>query len=223
MRQAMQTANPNQILAKTKRHHADGFTLIELLVSIGIVAILIGLIFPALGGAMNSARNVKCKANLRSIITGMQMYRDANNGDIPWATVIPPTVDHPEPFQSLASYIGASIPTGVLGEEIERVEPYVCPSDRRYSRAFGFSYVYGPSSFMQVSPEDWRHSDMVDIRRMYTEPQSFGNNLVHAQGLPVFTDYRRFHIKEKDWPSYQVPDMTGYNRAYLDGSVRSGK
>ena len=109
-----------------------------------------------------------------------------------------------------------------MGEEIERVEPYVCPSDRQYSRALGFSYVYGPSSFMQVSPEDWTHTDMVDIRRLYTEPQAFGSKIAQSRGLPVFLDYKRFHVKEEKWSSYQAPDMTGVNQAFLDGSVRSG-
>jgi len=60
-----------------------GFTLVELLVVIGIIAVLIGILLPALNAARNSARTIKCAANLRSMGQGFNIYVAENKQVLP--------------------------------------------------------------------------------------------------------------------------------------------
>lgn len=59
------------------------FTLIELLVVIGIIALLLSLLLPALAHARESGRAARCRSNLKQIHQAMILYAQANNDQIP--------------------------------------------------------------------------------------------------------------------------------------------
>ena len=131
---------------RTHRRPVRGFSLIELLVVIGIIAVLIAILMPALSKARRQAKMVQCQSNLRQIGQAMVMYAQRWNG---W--IYPPG-------------LGAWVAPGVPRPKEDRWPVYVfkppvynppvmlCPSDE--NPVFEHSYVLNDARLIKMGDKD---------------------------------------------------------------------
>ncbi|MCX5633417.1 MAG: type II secretion system protein [Phycisphaerae bacterium] len=86
-----------------------GFTLVELLVVMAIIAMLTGILMPALAATRRIAYKTLCKENLHGCAIGFRMYLDDNKNVMPTITNMPNAhlADNPIPiFTAIGKYLG---------------------------------------------------------------------------------------------------------------------
>ena len=104
----------------------EEFTLIELLIVIAIIAILAGLLLPALNAAKAKARSIQCTSNLHNTYLTAKMYLNDHDEFWPHATTSAPTDTWVWQLK-LAGYIKSSAATAKLMAQID-MPVYRCPS-----------------------------------------------------------------------------------------------
>ncbi len=105
-----------------------GFTLVELLVVIGIIALLIGLLLPALSAARNVARGAACLSNMRSLAQSANTFAADHRDQLPSnrvrAEAVIPAGEVAAGFPSHVTWRGYLVMKKYLAES----DAWVCPS-----------------------------------------------------------------------------------------------
>lgn len=194
------------------------FTLIELLAVISIIALLIGILLPALGSARKRAQNVKCLANLKGIGVGVQLYY--NDFEL-LPDVLPLTdpdgnANDPALLSVLADYMDVPAPRREIpGDDTSFWivdDPWKCPSDkesddgasgfRPVNEVFGTSYEYvaGKLIFASEVFELFPGADRSIIQKAITVG-------LESRDWPLLVDADRWHGTEDGRNALYFPSM----------------
>jgi prepilin-type N-terminal cleavage/methylation domain-containing protein/prepilin-type processing-associated H-X9-DG protein len=202
------------------KRHPHGFTLIELLVVISIIALLIGLLLPALGAARNAGRAAACLSNVRQIGIASQLYAEDHDESFPSifgnTTPAPSSAfDDPKWFHTSTLLVYFNNPDG-----------YVCPADEQPfeenlnsgtpdpARVAGLSYLFN-GGFDRTSA--WRQRDQL---RQPTELVLIGDSAESGSSLSYKLDWQGEWDSQGDFVRH--PSET-VNMAYGDGHAGSSR
>ena len=134
------------------------FTLVELLIVIAIIAMLIGLLLPAVHAGREAARRMQCANNLRQMGLGSMQYEDAvgkivpgtitTEGQVTWQALLMPYMELNSLYEQIdISRTWYSFPKETVTQQIDL---YYCPSRSRSTRlsqdrnsAYGFTQTDG--------------------------------------------------------------------------------
>lgn len=212
------------------------FTLIELLVVIAVIAVLIGLLVPALSGARRSGRKVVCMNNVRQFAAADTLYLN-DNRQFPAMSPYVPTSISVARLRQIGEYFGLSVPEGEAIDWPRRPDQpkwINCPFAQTSGYAEGLTIGGGLyTGYAYVGGLE--HSELVRTglgtvanKGHAAEFRGMNRGVLWADILTEFpsTDDRRYEVfhtipnaaRYSDF-RFHTREVDGIHRGWCDGSV----
>ena len=196
-------------------HPDRGFTLIELLVVIAIIAILAGMLLPALSKAKAKGQTAKCMSNMRNWNLANLIYVDDNEDHIPFFGET--SSDYTKPFwhAKLAPYISQPSDDGILigKSQVYNYELRRCPGGRKGTVPFG-----KPSNSASTNWNAWVGAHFGAFGDPLSGPFYYGDRtpalrtsrISNPSDALLFTDTVTHYVYSPADPAYRFTiDMNG--------------
>ncbi|MBU1259625.1 MAG: type II secretion system GspH family protein [Planctomycetes bacterium] len=222
-----------------------GFTLVELLVVMAIIALLMGILLPALSSARSQCKAVVCKSNLRQLVLANTGYATENRGHFVLAAVdMAPgeTNNHrwhgvrksnDESFDSLKGPLVSYLADGAVKE---------CPQKVKFRQGnpWDFNFEDGCGGYgynmMYIGSKIWKGEKKENYKKSATntEVTSLARTVMFADcamakadgGTPYYLEYSFAEplLREDGgyaWPSIHFRHRTKANVGWVDGHISS--